>query len=138
MKLLCLVAIVGWGAASAFADAQGVAPTNQTPARLVLAKPKTLAPIQRVLPQKKTRLPSTPGTNTGQVLTLLSRTNASPGAPEPLKPGVYQTLPYTCLVIVPGPCPDDKSIIGKQGDGSMSPMPVIKPDLQLIPWSAKK
>lgn len=67
------------------------------------------------------------------------QTNAAPRSPRlflgkayqdaQLKPGVYETWPYTCIVVVPGPHPDDKSMVPSTGDG----MPVIKPDLRFIP-----
>ncbi len=61
-------------------------------------------------------------------------------APELLKPGVYEASPYTCIVIVPGPQPDDKCIIGRGGAGgtTVDPrMPILKPELRLIPHGAK-
>ncbi len=53
-------------------------------------------------------------------------------APEPLKPGVYETKPYSGIVVVPGPHPDDKCIFGGQGNLKM---PTKVPDLQLTPRS---
>lgn len=47
-------------------------------------------------------------------------------------PGVYQSYPYSCIIVVPGPHPDDKCIIGR-GDGSASKMPTVRPELRLVP-----
>jgi hypothetical protein len=54
-----------------------------------------------------------------------------PASPGQLPAGVYKTLPYTCIVVVPGPHPDDKCIV-KPGAGDFS-MPIIRPDVQFIP-----
>jgi hypothetical protein len=51
-----------------------------------------------------------------------------------LKPGVYKTSPYTCLVLVPGPHPDDCSVRGP-GETGVESMPTIKPELKFIPQS---
>jgi hypothetical protein len=49
----------------------------------------------------------------------------------PIPPGLYQTAPYTALVLVPGPHPDDKCIAGMGGSGVG--MPMIRPELRFIP-----
>ncbi|MGB8371082.1 MAG: hypothetical protein ACLPYZ_17890 [Limisphaerales bacterium] len=49
-----------------------------------------------------------------------------------LKPGVYKTSPYTCLVLIPGPQPDDCSVHGP-GVTGVERMPTIKPELKFIP-----
>jgi hypothetical protein len=59
-----------------------------------------------------------------------------PSAPSTIPAGVYKTLPYSCIVVVPGPHPDDRCMFG-QGKGETS-MPIIKPDLRFIPWSPAK
>jgi hypothetical protein len=59
-----------------------------------------------------------------------------PSTPPTIPAGVYQTVPYSCIVVVPGPHPDDRCIFGK-GSGDSS-MPIIKPDLRFIPWSPAK
>jgi hypothetical protein len=54
------------------------------------------------------------------------------------KPGVYTSAPYTCIVVVPGDHPDDKSIVGGRGVGQeVEPMPMYKPELRLIPRGTK-
>ena len=60
----------------------------------------------------------------------------SPSAPAALPPGVYRTVPYSCIVVVPGPHPDDRCIV-RPGGGDSS-MPVVKPELRFIPWSPAK
>lgn len=59
-----------------------------------------------------------------------------PSTPPTIPPGVYRTTPYSCIVVVPGPHPDDKCVV-KHGPGD-SPMPVVKPDLQFIPLHPPK
>jgi hypothetical protein len=54
-----------------------------------------------------------------------------PSSPPTLAPGVYQTLPYTCLVVVPNPHLDD-GIVCPAGSGRLS-MPTVKPELRFIP-----
>jgi hypothetical protein len=53
---------------------------------------------------------------------------------DQLKPGVYKTSPYTLLVLVPGPLPDDRSVRGS-GDPGVDGMPTIKPELKFLPLS---
>ena len=51
-------------------------------------------------------------------------------------PGIYETRPYTCIVVVPGPHPDDGCIIGRGRDIAPGPaprMPMRSPDLQFVP-----
>jgi hypothetical protein len=50
-----------------------------------------------------------------------------------LPPGLYKTEPYTCLVLVPGPHPDDKCIIGSRAVQPTEQMPMSQPELQFIP-----
>jgi hypothetical protein len=57
------------------------------------------------------------------------------GPAEPLKPGVYEAFPFTCIVVVPGPHPDDKSAFPMPG--SQDRMPMVEPELRLIPRSQK-
>ena len=49
-----------------------------------------------------------------------------------LPAGVYKTLPYTCIVVVPGPCPDERFFV--KPPGGECPMPIIRPDVQFIPF----
>jgi hypothetical protein len=60
----------------------------------------------------------------------------SPSAPATVPPGVYRTVPYSCIVVVPGPHPDDRCIV-RPPDVDFS-MPIIKPELQFIPCSPAK
>jgi hypothetical protein len=60
----------------------------------------------------------------------------SSSAPPTVSPGVYKTVPYSCIVVVPGPQPDDRCIV-RPGGGDSS-MPVVKPELRFIPWSPAK
>jgi hypothetical protein len=67
----------------------------------------------------------TAGSNSLPVLWI----NHSPTS-GPLKPGIYQTRLYTCLVKVPGPQHDDCFVGGTTNSASI---PTIKPDLQFAP-----
>ena len=55
-----------------------------------------------------------------------------PAAPGQLPPGVYKTLPYTCIVVVPGPHLDEWFFVTPPG--GECPMPIIRPDVQFIPF----
>jgi hypothetical protein len=50
---------------------------------------------------------------------------------NPTNPGVYQTFPYSCLVVVPERHPDENAIRPAPGvDGKIR---VIEPELQFVP-----
>jgi hypothetical protein len=54
-------------------------------------------------------------------------------APPNIPAGIYRTFPYSCIVVVPGPHPDDKCVFPPPGGDSA--MPIIRPELQFIPWT---
>jgi hypothetical protein len=58
-----------------------------------------------------------------------------PSASQPLKSGVYQSKPYTCMVLVPKPTGDDCCRSGILNTNSS--MTILKPDLQLVPVPQK-
>ena len=94
--------------------AQAVA--AQAPATLALSQAPVLVPKLRGLTNSPT---------------LLFRLPPHRSPSGPIRPGLYQSAPYTCLVLVPGPCADDKSVFGTQ---SVDPrMPKVEPDVRLIP-----
>jgi hypothetical protein len=55
---------------------------------------------------------------------------------QPLKPGVYLTAPFSCIVNVPASQPDDRAII--EPGQPTAPIPAIKPELRFVPWVPKK
>lgn len=59
-----------------------------------------------------------------------------PSLPRNIPAGVYKTVPYSCIVVVPGPYPDDRCVV-RPGGGDFS-MPIIKPDLRFIPLRPAK
>lgn len=67
---------------------------------------------------------------------LRSNPIAVSSAPPIILPGVYKTAPYNCIVVVPGPQLDDKCVVNPGGGNSR--MPIIRPDLQFIPWGSSK
>ena len=67
-------------------------------------------------------------------LVLVPPARNSPVPPAP-KPGVYETAPFSCIVLVPGPHPDDRAIIGSDRGNNYSAMPIVRPDLRFIPRS---
>ncbi len=79
-----------------------------------------------------------PGNGQSNVIIIPVRSNpvVVPSAPPIIPPGVYKTAPYCCIVVVPGPQLDDKCIVNPGGGNS--PMPVVKPDVQFIPWGPAK
>ena len=56
----------------------------------------------------------------------------APVAQPKVQPGLYKTEPYSCVVLVPGPQMDDRSIVNP--GGGHSPMPTITPGLRFIPY----
>jgi hypothetical protein len=52
-----------------------------------------------------------------------------------LKPGVYTTTPYACVVIVPEPHLDERFVVKPLGPSAS--MPVLKPELHFIPLHSK-
>ena len=65
-----------------------------------------------------------------------------PGTVRP-RPGIYEAAPYTGIVVVPGPHPDDRALIGEQSTGAANLVepelrtPIIVPELRLIPRGQK-
>ena len=76
-----------------------------------------LTPIEPELPEP--RLP------------LLARQSDNQSQP----PGVYQTYPWTIIIVVPGPQHDDFSVLGPGNTNGLSRMPIIKPHLEVVPKS---
>ena len=121
----------------------GSARVGQGTTNLVLGRLAPLSPQ----PQVFVLNPAHTSQTNGLVLT----NNCPPGTPlqKPPKdvlvgrgalpnlpaPGVYESSPYTCIVVVPGSHPDDRSIIGSDRDQPR--MPMVTPDLKLIPRKAK-
>ncbi|HOC55072.1 MAG TPA: hypothetical protein PKI20_05590 [Verrucomicrobiota bacterium] len=85
----------------------------------------TLPPAARCPPP---RLPLVPS---GFCRTIRSNLFAGPFAPPGIPAGVYKTAPYSCIVVVPGACRDDQSVITPK-EGSV-PMPRVEPELRFIP-----
>ncbi|PWU08642.1 MAG: hypothetical protein C5B50_29145 [Verrucomicrobia bacterium] len=52
------------------------------------------------------------------------------------KPGIYEAHPYTMIVIVPGPQPDDKCIVSASRETDRN-MPIIRPQIELVPRKPK-
>ena len=52
-------------------------------------------------------------------------------AAKSLAPGVYKTEPFACIVVVPGPHPDERMVVnpGK----AETKMPMIEPPLKFVP-----
>lgn len=134
------VAMVALALLGVLGVAEVVADTNSTPASLMLwpgitssntplilyagsnAPFSVFPPVQRPRAQALLFVPST------------RHYGRAPSANPP--PGVYKTAPYSCIVVVPGPHPDDRCIVNPgAGDSSM---PIVKPDLQFIPLRPPK
>jgi len=50
---------------------------------------------------------------------------------QPLRPGVYQTYPWTIILVVPGPETHTQYFAVKPGTNS--PMPIIQPHVEVVP-----
>jgi hypothetical protein len=61
--------------------------------------------------------------------------NSNPPALSRLPPGVYKTVPYSCIVIVPGSEVDPGGVIKRAMPNPT--MPILKPDLQFVPRSRR-
>lgn len=61
----------------------------------------------------------------------------TPLASKALRPGTYASLPFTAIVIVPGPGPDDKCA-ARVPDNVDPNMPILRPELQFIPRQPNK
>ncbi len=62
----------------------------------------------------------------------------NPEAPQPLKPGAYQTHPDAIILIVPELGLDDRSVTGGTNFGPRTPIPIIKPQLRAEPLAPSK
>jgi hypothetical protein len=93
---------------------------------LALAFPADLAVAQVIAP---TNAPP-------RRLSLSARTTPTPQAQPALKAGIYLTVPYAGIVLVPATGIDDDFVINP-GRPCFS-MPVIPPDLQFVPRPPKK
>ena len=56
-----------------------------------------------------------------------------PTPPSPLQPGVYKTYPWTIILVVPGAVTENGDFIVKPDTNS--PMPIIKPHVEVVPQS---
>ena len=74
-------------------------------------------PIEPMLPEPK--------------LPLLARQSDNQSPP----PGVYQTYPWTIILVVPGPQHDDGSVLGPGNTNGLSRMPIINPHVEVVPRS---
>jgi len=99
----------------------------------------TIAQMTALTPAQTAQPPSILTMPTNGLLTLSnSLPNVSmelSSTTQPLKPGVYQSKPYTCIVLVPKPTPDDCCRGGILNTNSR--MTIFKPDSQLIPVPQK-
>lgn len=55
-----------------------------------------------------------------------------PTPTAPLQPGVYQTYPYTMIIVVPDADAYIRYVVVKPD--SNFPIPIIKPQLDVVPW----
>jgi hypothetical protein len=95
-------------------------------AAIPLARTNVLIPLFASGWQPQFKAPSTPQPTRPR----------RPATPGQLPAGVYKTLPYTCIVVVPGPYPDDRAIVSPSSKDYR--MPIIRPDVQFIPWGPAK
>jgi hypothetical protein len=93
--------------------------------------------IQPSPPGARLTPPTVPPTGLTNLYWILrSNPIAVSSAPPTILPGVYKTAPYNCIVVVPGPQLDDKCVVNPGGGNSR--MPIIKLDLQFIPWGSSR
>jgi hypothetical protein len=75
--------------------------------------------------------PATPLAKEPTVVGPLTRTNAVP-------PGIYESAPFTCIVLVPDHHMDPHFVVPPRMPPSASAMPVIQPEMRLIPRSRSR
>jgi hypothetical protein len=104
------------------ADAPWAGKLESDVAAILLARTNLLTPLFASGWQPQFEVPSVPQPARLQPSLSLGQ----------LPAGVYKTLPYTCIVVVPGPCPDERFFV--KPPGGECPMPMIRPDVQFIPF----
>ena len=129
------VAVIALALLGVLGVAEVAADTNSTPASLMLWPGITSsnasvvfyagsnAPISVFPPAQKPRAQA-------HLFVPSARHYGRAPSANPL-PGLYKTAPHSCIVVVPGPHPDDRCIVNP-GESDSS-MPILKPDLQFIP-----
>ena len=116
---------VGLGCVCVLAAAQGV---------LHKGPPRTASIASLGNAQSNIFVIPSPGSNSPVLaLPLPQSARLQPPALFPTIPArVYQTAPYSCIVVVPGPQPDDRCVIHPP-EGVDPAMPIIRPTLRFIP-----
>ncbi len=129
----CLLCTAATGAGQSFPPGRWswtVKPTGTNGYMLVLP-PSGTTPTDRTIfvpgvipPNKVVPLTNANATNLFSLRQALDRP----------APGVYKAEPFTAIVVVPGPHPDDKAVAGGASLGEVDPrMPMAEPYLRLIP-----
>ena len=83
--------------------------------------------LVRPLPQNIQILAPLVGTNAQRK--VISEAQKAPA------PGIYRTIPFACIVVVPGKNPDDQMII--RPAENLDRTPVLNPDLHFVPMGLK-
>jgi hypothetical protein len=136
---------LAWGASVALAAAASFAAAKAKPGAVTLiridALTKTNPATALVLPAPgAVALPGQTNQGPNRRFFLMLPKGARPDvqrAPvvKELKPGIYETLPYTARVIVPPPCGDEER--GVIAPGNVDPaMPMLRPELRFVPHDA--
>ena len=134
ISVAVVVAVLAWGLARAKpalspgplkASAQGLAPAivAVSPAAPVPAKKPEPSNVKLFAPLGS--MSKRPGNTAGIV--------GNPRELVQLKPGVYKTEPFACIVVVPGSQLDDAILI--QPPAGDFPMRTVTPDLRFVPIS---
>jgi hypothetical protein len=74
-------------------------------------------------------------TNARSLFDEVRKANQRRVEPQRYAPGVYEARPYSLIVVVPGPHPDDRCLCAPGGEFRMR---TRKPDLELIPRTPGK
>jgi hypothetical protein len=134
---LCVIVLVGLaitGASLAIALAERNDPTREGTSSRLQASPELLA-VLSLSPLPVTRWSLVP-TNSAQATSNLWGHSQKPrrfarNDQAGVLPGVYESEPYKCIVVVPGAQWDDRCLF--PGSDVSVPMPVHKPELRLVP-----
>lgn len=88
-------------------------------------------PLFQVFPSKSpTNVFVVARTNSRSLFDAAREANRRRTTPQSYAPGVYEARPWTMIVVVPGPHPDDRCLVDFGGNLRM---PTRNPGLELIP-----
>ncbi len=126
------------GAPSSISQSFGIPSTDPS---FVLSKPASICLYQQ--PAPRLLYPGVQQADPQSLKTFPTGRSAAPSRPVPiyldklptpsaaLLPGVYQTYPWTIILVVPGAVTENGDFIVKPNTNS--PMPILRPPVEVVP-----